>query len=55
MPKTETYHRNKVIIGIGVFFKCQDKLRKAGMELHDAVEIILIVPVNSVRVVSTYI
>ena len=51
----KTYHSDKVVICIGVFFECQDELWKAGVELHNSVKVPLIILVNSVRVVSAYI
>jgi len=53
----KTYHRNKVIICIRILLKCQDKLWKVGVELHDSFKVLLIILrniINSVTVVSAY-
>ena len=46
------YHYNKVIISIRVIFKPQNKLWKAGVKLHNPVEVLLIILVNSALMVS---
>lgn len=52
--KKKTYHCNKVVVSVWVFFEPHDDLWKAGVELHDPVEVLLVVLVNSARVVSVY-
>ena len=50
----KTYHCNEVVISIWVFFKPHYDLWKMGVELHDPVEVHLVVLVNSAQVVSIY-
>jgi hypothetical protein len=50
----KTYHCNKVIVSVRVLFKPQDNLWKAGVELHNPVEVLLIILVDSALVVSIY-
>ena len=49
----KTHHCKEVIISIRVF-KPQNNLWKAGVELHNPVEVLLIVLVNSALMVSIY-
>ena len=43
----KTYHSDEIVIGIRVFFKPPDDLWKTGVELHDPVEVLLVVLINS--------
>ena len=50
----KTYHCNEIVISIWVFFKPCDDCWKMRVELHDPVEVLLVVLVNSTRAVSIY-
>jgi hypothetical protein len=50
----KTYHCNEVVISIWVFFEPHDDLSKTGVELHNPVEVLLVVLINSAWVVSIY-
>jgi hypothetical protein len=48
----KTYHGNEVVISIWVFSKPHDELWKTRVELHDPVEVLLVILINSAWMVS---